>query len=601
MNGIRGFFHEQRRRKVFRSVALYVVAAWVVLQVADLAFPGLGIAEEAIRYVWIGVFAGFPLALLFAWRYQVTAHGIVRTAPLDAGEAATLPLGKPDYLLLGAMLLVAGGVAYQLVTEIRQVPTRSGLFTREIPLNSIAVLPLQNVTGDPEQEYFVTGMHDALITDLSKISALRVISRGSANVYRNVVQPVRQTGLELGVAHIIEGSVFRSGDRVRINVQLIDSVTDQNLWSESYERDIRDVMVLQGELAREVAQQVQVQVTPDEEIRLTRAGEVDPETYEAYLKGMFHLKQYTREGIGRGLEYLQEAVERDPENAAAHAGLALGYNTIGHGIGRDAFPKAMAAARRALELDEYSGEAWAALAEAQVYYEWDWATSEESYGRALQLSSNLDHARAHHAFLLVLLGRWEDAFAEAEKARQLSPLDPTWAAFAAWLYMLDERYDEAYAAVYESLELDPEMPLGRYTLVHILTSQGRLEEAIEVAENIPRDHPVAKWALGPTYAMAGRYDEARQIAAELAEDPGPKDKLSLAFTYAGLGEYDEAMRWLESCYETRVDWLPWIASPNAYGGVLEPLRQDPRFQTLIDRLDLSLADSLASEVGSRTE
>jgi TolB-like protein/Tfp pilus assembly protein PilF len=601
MNGMRSVFHELRRRKVLRSGAWYIVAAWVVLQVADLAFPGLGIAEEAIRYVWIGVFAGFPLALLFAWRYQITGQGVVRTARLSAGETATLRLGKSDYVVLGAMLVVAGGVAYQLVAEIRQLPSRPASVAREIPANSIAVLPLQNVTGDPEQEYFVAGMHDALITDLSKISALTVISRGSTNVYRNIVQPVRQTGLELGVAHLIEGSVFRSGDRVRINVQLIDSTTDQNLWSESYERDIRDVLALQGELAREVARQVQVQVTPDEETRLTQGLEVDPDIYEAYLKGMFHLKQYTPEGIGAGLQYLQEAIERDPENARAHAGLALGYNTIGHGIGRDAFPKAVAAARRALELDDFSGEAWAALAEAQVYYAWDWEASEASYRRALQLSPNLDHARAHYAFLLVLSGRWEEAFAEAEKARQLSPLDATWAAFAAWLYMLVEQYDEAYAAVYESLELDPDMPLGSYTLVQILTSQGRFEEAIQVAERIPPNTQISKWALGPTYAMAGSHDEARQIATALAGDPGPKDKLHLAFTYAGLGEHDEAMLWLESCYETRVDWLPWIASPNAYGGVLEPLRQDPRFRALIDRLNLSPADSLALEAGSRTE
>jgi TolB-like protein len=254
MNTAGDFFHELRRRKVFQSAVFYIVGAWVVLQVADLAFPGLGIPEQAIRHVWIGAFVGFPLALIFAWRYQVTKQGIVRTAPRGSGETTNLVLNRQDYLILGLLLLVVGGVTYQLVTEIRQVPVpaRLGPIAREILPNSIAVLPLQNVTGDPEQEYFVAGMHDALITDLSKIGALKVISRGSANVYRNVVQAVRQTGLELGVANIIEGSVFRAGDKVRINVQLIDTQTDENLWSENYERDIRDVLTLQSEVARAI-------------------------------------------------------------------------------------------------------------------------------------------------------------------------------------------------------------------------------------------------------------------------------------------------------------------------------------------------------------
>lgn len=583
-----GLLRELRHRKVFRTAALYIIAAWVILQVADLAFPGLRIPQDAIRYVWIGAFLGFPLAILFGWMYQITPDGIVRSAPLGAGETTDLSLKGTDYVLLTALVIVAGAITVGLLGEIREAEMGDEVVqrAREVHPNSIAVLPLNNLTGDPEQEYFVAGIHEALIAGLSRISALTVISRTSADVYRNVVKPLPDIGRELSVANLIEGSVFRSGDEVRITVQLIDADTDENLWAENYKRNVRDIFSLQGEVARTIAEEIQVTLTEEEESRLRVAHAVDPEIYQAYLRGMFHLKKYTPEGIAKGLDYLHDALATDPRNAGAYAGLALGYNTIGHGTGGDAFPKAMAAARRALEIDEYSGEAWAALSEAQLYYDWDWKGSEESANRALQLNPNLDHVRAHFSYLLALLGRWDEAFAEVEAARQLSPLDPTWSAFAAWLYALVNRHDEASAAINDSLELQPGNPFGLYILGHVLATQGRLDEAIEAHEKIARDDPISNWALGPTYAMAGRYDEARQIAAAMSNNPGPRDRLHLAFTYAGLGEAEEALRWLESCYETRVDWLPWIVIDNSYGGVLDSMRDDSRFKALIAKFDI---------------
>jgi tetratricopeptide (TPR) repeat protein len=280
-------------------------------------------------------------------------------------------------------------------------------------------------------------------------------------------------------------------------------------------------------------------------------------------------------------------VELDPANARAYAGLALGYNTIGHGIGRDAFPKALAAARQALELDEYSGEAWAALAEAQLYHDYDWEDSESSFKRALQLAPSLDHAHAHYAYLLALLGRWDEVWVELDKAMELSPLDPTWPFFAGWLYTAVEDFDKAESLIQESLELSPGFPFGLYALGQLYTTQGRFDDAIEVQEQIPTDSPVRNWALGPTYAMAGRVEDALRITTEMSADPGPKDRLHMAFTYAGLGDFDEAMRWFEICYETRTDWLPWIALEQTYGGMLEGIREDARFQSLIEKLNLS--------------
>lgn len=583
------FFGELRRRGLFGTTAIYVVAAWVLVQVASEAFPAFNIPEFAIRYVWIGVVLGFPLALIVGWMYDISPRGINRTPQTGSDEGADTPLTRFDFLVLSGIAVVAVGIVFTLISEIVkfQKPDHVQATFREADPNSVAVLPLDNFTGDPDQEYIVAGLHEALTASLTGISALKVISRTSASAFANTDKTLPEIGRALGVANIIEGSVSRSGDRVRITVQLINALTDEHLWAENYEREMTDLLALHGEVTRAIARQIQVTLTPQEDSRLSAKRKVDPEIYKLYLKGMYFLKQYTPEGIQKGLPYLHQAVELDPANARAYAGLALGYNTIGHFIGRDAFPKALAAARQALVLDEYSGEAWAALAEAQLYYDYDWEESDRSFKRALQLAPSLDHAHGHYAYLLALLGRWHEVWPALDKAMELSPLDPTWPFFAGWLYMVVGDFNKAEALMLESLELTPGFPFGLYGLGQLYTTQGLFGDAIEVQEQIPVDNPVRNWALGPSYAMAGRVEDALRIAAEMSVDPGPKERLHLAFTYAGLGDFDEAMRWFELCYENRSGWLPWIALEQTYGGVLEGIREDPRFQSLIDKLKLS--------------
>ncbi len=587
--GLARFIREARRRRVFQTAALYVFAAWVILQVADLAFPGLDVPESAIRYVWIGVFTGFPIALLFGWRYQITSQGIVRTAPLTSGESAgDLGLKATDYVLLSALALVVVAISYGVVEEIRKVeqPFGVSVFGREILPNSIAVLPLDNLTGDPDQDYFVDGLHEAMISYLAQISALHVTSRTSTAVYKGVAKPLTEIGRELGVANVIEGSVFRTGNDVRVTVQLINAATDENVWSQNYRREVTDLLALQGDVARAIAEQVHVRLTPDEVRRLTTTRQVNPEVYEAYLKGMFFLKQLNPAAVPRGMDFLHEAIGIDPREPLAYAGLALGYNTIGHGIDtHGAFPKAIAAAEKALEIDEYSGEAWAALAEAQLYYDWDWTTAEASMLRALQLSPNLDHAHAHYAYLLVLLGQIDESFFHAEKARELSPLDPLWAGFAAWLYMLEERWEEGMDSVEECLSFSPGFPFCDYTLGELHRAMGDIEKAVEAHEKISAVR-LRNRALGPTYGMAGRREDARKIAELMAANPTPRDYLYIALTYSAMGEIDEALRWLELAYEHKADWLPWVGLKNAYGGAVEPMRNDPRFKAIVEKLNL---------------
>jgi len=583
---VRSLLEEARRRKVFRFAALYVVAAWVALQVADLAFPGIDVPDRAIRFVWLGALLLFPLVLVFGWRYDITRHGIVRT-PAAGTDERPLRLGGGDYLVLTALSLAAVGILAFLsirVAEMQLPP--SAPTAREISPNSVAVLPLDNLTGDPDQEYFVAGMHDALITLLSKVDTLKVISRISTNAYKGAAKTGPEIARELGVARLVGGSVSRQGEDVKITVQLFDGATDENLWAESYERDIGQILKMQAEMARAIAREIEGELSPTQESRLS-GREVDPETYELYLKGMYHLYQFTPDSMERGLNLLRQAVDRSPADPLAYAGLALGYNEIGHSSGpRSAFPKAKAAAQTALKLDPYSAEAHAAMAEAIMYFDWHWAESERHFRRALELNPSLPQALGHYAFLLQLTGRPDASFEHMERAEQVDPLQPVWPGFSCWLYMLEDRFDEAVDACQEGLSLAPDFPLILYGLGQVYSAQGKIGEAVEVHERIPDSVPMRNWALGPSYAMAGRRQDALRIAEELSSRGGPKDLLHEAFIYAGLGEADEAIRRLETVYEARVDWFPWIASHNSYGGVLEGMRHDPRFQDLVTRLNL---------------
>lgn len=592
---MRHLIQELRRRKVFRVAALYVVAAWVVLQVADLAFPGLSIPDQAIRYVWIGALAGLPLVLVFGWRYEITANGIRRTPGRAAAPAEPLALRSADYLILATLLLFSGLVVAQLTAEIRTLPTiaPAAVADRAILPNSIAVLPLENVTGDPEQEYFAAGMQDALTTALSKIGSLTVKANSSTNVYRNVVQPAMQTGRELRAAHLVEGSVFRTGDRLRVNVRLITTASEASVWSESYERAVEDVLTLQNEVARAIAEQIEVKLTPEEETRLASARTVNPEVYETYLRGMYQLQQYTPEGIRKGLEYLQQAVALDPEDPLAYAGLAQGLTLIGHSANPPpgVFVRARAMAVKALALDPLFPEAHAAMAEIQLYYDWDWDGADTSFRRALQLNPNLEFAHAHYGWLLQLVGDLDGAIEHMARAQQIAPVTPIFSAWLGWLYWDDGQLDRAVAEAQNSLEVVPDFPWGLYVLGGAYAGQERFDEAVATFERLHAILPnLGDWGLGLTYAQMGRRDQALEVSARLAEAPGQKDLLALGLIHGALGDSDEAIRWLDTAREAHVDWFPYLGVRGGYdhfvGMALETLRDDPRYRALFEPLGI---------------
>jgi TolB-like protein/class 3 adenylate cyclase/Tfp pilus assembly protein PilF len=485
-------------------------------------------------------------------------------------------------IVLGATsVVVAIGLAWAVLQGVRPTPAAE--------VHSLAVLPLEDVSPDPSEEYFTDGMTEALIGGLSRIGSLRVISRTSAMHYRDTNKRLPEIAQELGVDAVLEGSIVRAGDRVRISLRLVHAPTEQSLWSETYDRDLTDVLALQDEIARAVATAVRAQLTPDEAARLASAGQVDPRAYEAYLRGRYWWNTRTRDGLDKALVYFRQAIEIDPTWARGYAGLADAYLVLGYNrflpLG-DVYPKARGAALRAIELDENLAEAHASLAAEMRDYEWDWARSEQEFERALDLDPNYATGWHWYAWNLVSLGRIEDALTTMRKARELDPLSPRINTNIGVLLYLARDYEAAERELKKSLEADSSQSLR--TLGSIYVQQGRFAEAIRAFQELAHfGTPTDPAYLAHAYALAGRRSEARGIVEELERREGARfvDPLAMAMAYTGLGDLDRAFWWLERGYRER-DLRPSLLRADP---VFDPLRRDPRFADLLRRMGLEPA------------
>jgi TolB-like protein/Tfp pilus assembly protein PilF len=584
LSKLKDLLMELRRRRVFRMTAIYIVVAWVAVQVASEAFPAFNIPAGAIRYVWLAVLIGFPFAVLFSWKYDVTASGIRRTPAAHEDVAAVRSLTRIDFGVLAALGLVMLATVYSVGQLLIEVQTETGRAptTRQIEPNSIAVLPLENLSPSPDDAYFAAGIHDALITSLSKITALMVTSRTSTLRVNSEIS-VPEIGRQLGVAKLLEGSVLLDGDRVRVIVQLIDAASDQHLWADTYEREVTDIIALQNEVARSIADVIEVRLTPREEAGLAKANPVRPDSYRAYLKGMYQFRQGTPEANRRGIEILEEVVRQDPTSALAHAGVAYGYAIIAHSpYPGDAYPKAKSAADIALRLDPELAEAHLAVGMYREYYEWDFEGAERAFKRAIKLNPSLSEAHYHLGWLYELLGpeREEESLAEGERARELSPLSPYMVAWLANQNRQACRYEEALRLSREAIRLDPEVAAGWMTLGGTYADLGQFDEAINAHGHLA-DHPFWSWYIATTYAAAGLEDKAREIAKALEKNPGTE--FALLRIYAHLGDRDSALHWIAEAEAVRLPWYPALLGwmPGS-----ELIADDPRLQARAAALDL---------------
>jgi TolB-like protein/predicted Ser/Thr protein kinase len=524
-----------------------------------------------------------------AQRYQrseevrAALEAVQSGAPLPAWPAWKYALWRRRWLALATALVII--VAVLAALDVGGLRGRLLGGAAAPQFRSLAVLPVANLSGDPQQEYFTDGMTDALITDLSKIGALKVISRTSVMQYKGVKKPLPEIARDLKVDTILEASVVREASRVRVTAQLIEAATDRHLWAESYEREFSSILALQSEVARAVARTIRARLRPQEETRLAGARPVNPATYEAYLKGMFHLNKSTPADIQKGMAYLHEAVEKDPADPLAYAGLALGYIEIAHGADptEDALQRAKAAARTALKLDDTLAETLVANGVVKGYYDWNWEEAQRDIQRALDINPSLAEAYYHRSWFHALFGRMKEAIEDHKRAQELDPFNPYMTAWLGELYRWERRYDEAAAEALKSIKMDPKFPAGHYVLGVVYQDQGKYDQAIAAIQKAAEADPDWRWALGPTYVAAGRSDEARKLLAELNRQKViPWTAFWRVPIYAALGENDEAFRWLN--YKQQHAWVPWVRVWHGPG--FERLRNDPRFPAQLRRMNL---------------
>ena len=517
------------------------------------------------------------------------SSAILSQAPAPLPPALRGPLPAQLAAVIERCLEKDPGQRYQRAGEVRAAleAVQSGAALPARPTEKhrcMAVLPITNLSGDPEQEYFADGMTEALITDLSKIKDLRVISRTSMMQYKGTKQALPEIARALKVETVLAGSVAREASQVRVTAQLIEAATGQNLWAESYEREFTSILGLQSEVARAVARTIRIKLRPEEDTHLASARAVNPATYEAYLKGMFHLNKGTPEEIKKGLVYLHEAVEKDPADPLANAGLALGYVELAHAAEarEDSLLRAKAAVTTALKLDGTLAEALAARAMVKGYYEWNWDEAFRDFDRALEVNPSLSMAYFHRAWFHVLFGHMAQAEEDQKKAWELDPFDPAKTSHMGMLYSYERRHEEAVAEALKSVEMAPEFPLGYAFLARIYRDKGMYDEAIAAARKAAELSPTWRGVVGLIYAGSGRREEARKLLAELDQyRPTPMSALWKIQINIALGEMDEAFRWLD--YEPRHAWVPWVTVMPG----LEALRGDPRFPELLRRMHLT--------------
>jgi len=457
-------------------------------------------------------------------------------------------------------------------------------------IQSLAVLPLENLSGDKEQEYFVDGMTDELITDLAKIRSLRVISRTSAMRYKGALKPLASIARDLKVDAVVEGTVLRSGDRLRITAQLIRVVPEQHLWAESYERDFRDVLALQRDLARAIVHEIQIELSAQEQARLASLQPVvNPEAHELYLKGLYFLNKRTEIGLRKSVDYFQKAVEKDSGYALVYAGLANSYDVLGgYSIlpSAEAFPKAEAAATAALALDSELAEAHTSLGFARLMFDWNWAAAEQELKQGVKLRPNDATAHEYYSLYFDTMGQAEEAIAEMRRARELDPLSLDINAQLGVAYRDGRHYDQAVEQCRKTLELDPNFEMAHWCLGLAYVGKGMYEEAVQELRTAVATGgcPCKLAALGYTYAITGERAPAQGILRDLKikAEQGYELSYLIAEVYAGLRDYGQAFQWLNKAYNHRDSQLSWLK----LDPLIDNLRSDPRLADLMHRVGL---------------
>jgi TolB-like protein/Flp pilus assembly protein TadD len=580
------FFSDLRRRNVFKVAIAYIIGGWALSQGVAQVFPVFDVSNWVIRLIVVLITLGLPIAVILAWMFEITPEGIKRTKTADLANERSR--GKTWIYIVGVGAVLSIGLFFLgRYSASRGAPLRGESAT--FPQKSIAVLPFDNLSRDPDNAYFAEGVQDEILTRLAKVADLKVISRTSTQHFKSAPEDLPRIAKQLGVAHVLEGSVQRANDQIRVNVQLINALTDAHLWAETFDRKLTDIFAVESEIAKTIAYTLQAKLSGSEQHAIAARPTENTEAHQLYLKGRFFWNKRTGNDLKKSIDYFQQAIAADPSYALAYAGVADAYVFLpGYTAGtpQDCYPKAMAAAKKALELDDTLAEAHTALAIAIWLYDFDFSQANREFQRAIQLNPN--YAIAHQQYgniTLSALGRFNDAIAEGKRAVELDPLSLVINSDLGVDYFFARRYDEAIAQLHKPLEMDPGYYFAHVMLGQALEMKGAPDAAIAEYQKARalNDDPSVLGLLARVYGLSGNKTESEKILNQLKELSTQRyvAAYSFALVYLGLGDKEEALRWLEKSYQDRA------GSDIGYIRVdplLDPLRSEPRFETLAEKI-----------------
>jgi len=561
-------------------VVLYLVAAWLIMQVTEVLID-LAKLPDWIGTTTLGLLAiGLPITLIFSWFYELTPEGLSFEKDIGSGESITHVTGRRMNFIVISLLCAA--VILFAYDKWWIVPPSE---------LSIAVLPLENLSGDPEQQYFVSGMQDALIAGLSRISALKVTSKTSTMQYRNSLLAIPTIGVQLGVARLIEGSIFRVDDRVRITIKLVDARADEQIWSETFEHKVKDVILLQNEIAQAIAKQVEVTVTPGEQARLKITKSVNPVAYEAFLKGQFHVERFTPQDMMLAARYYRRAVELDPDYALAHWGLSklCAFQAQAGAITpAEARVRCLPPIEKALELDDSLPEAHLGYAIEMTWRQFNWGEAGAAFERAIDLNPSYAEARMFYSHYLAIMGRAEESTEQMQLALELDPLNPfVQGLYGAQLSFIDD-FHGAVRVIEDGMASTPGFGFGFAITWQAYHALGERDKAITAAANrfrVTRGDPTGALALEEAYAD-GDYTGALLHAAEVLAEHSKTvhvPPFDIGVLYEHAGDVENAIDWFEKAYRKHDPAAPYI-------GVItqsDALHSNPRFIELLRDMKLN--------------
>ncbi len=580
----RKFFSELKRRNVYKVAIAYAVVAWLLMQIATQVFPFLEIPNWAIRLVIMLIVIGFPIALIIAWAFELTPEGLKRTEFAD--ELPKKPAHNRTWIYV---VVIAGAISIGLFFLGRFTAAPKQSASADLSLKSIAVLPFENLSHDPDNAYFADGIQEEILTRLAKIADLKVISRTSTQRFKSTPDNLLEIAKQLGVANILEGSVQRSADQVRVNVQLIKAATDAHLWADTFDRKLTDIFAVESEIAKAVADTLQAKLSGAEQSAIAARPTENSEAHELYLRGRYFLGKRTADDFKRAIDYFNQAIAKDPNYALAYAGIADSYS-ISSGYSdeppADALHKARLAAGKALSIDDKLAEAHVSMGLVLDDADLNLKEARREFERAIELNPN--YADAHYSLgfnVLAPLGDFDRAISEMNRAVELDPFSVIINANLGFSYIFARRYPEAIVQLRKTTELNPDFVASHVLLGLAYEVSGQREQAITEYQRAydldQRSGPQADPLLLATiYALKGERAKALQQLDE-GKALAQRRALFVAVIYVRLGDKNEAIAWLQRSYQNKD--FRFIAYINVLPQ-LDPLRGDPRFEALAEKV-----------------